>query len=506
MGHGDIMVSIANALSARLFACLVVALAWGPASAAPPVASAADYRAGGRAELERRLAERPREGRARNVILFIGDGMGVSTLTAARILQGQRAGVDGESHVTAMDRLPHAALVRTYSHDAQVADSAPTATAILSGVKANAGVVGMGPEAANGDCLSGRDAAAPSLFVRAQAEGRATGVVSTARITHATPAATYAHSADRDWEDDSTLTDEARANGCVDIARQLIEGPVGRSLDVVLGGGRAFLLPRTAADPEYPDRSGRRTDGRDLTAEWRAGRPGALYVWNREGFQAAARRPGVPLLGLFEPDHMRFEGDRANDPGGEPSLAEMTRAAIARLAGRREGYLLLVEGGRIDHAHHDGRARRALEETVALDEAVAAALEMVDLDETLVLVTSDHSHTLTMGGYPARGSDIVGLARDAAGTPGLAGDGKPFTTLGYANGPGAREEARADLTAVDVTDPGYRQQAAIPMGGETHGGEDVAARAAGARAHLVRGTIEQHGLYYLIEHAMGGAR
>ena len=194
----------------------------------PPAATTEAYRRNAAVAVERMARERPIERRARNVIIFIGDGMGISTQTAARILQGQRAGVDGESFVTAMDRLPHAALVRTYSHDAQVADSAPTA--ILAGVKTRNDVIGVGPEAAVGDCAGSRLHRLPSLFALGQRLGRATGVISTARITHATPAAAYAHTPQRDWEADVDLSEVARREGCVDIARQLVEVTVGSRL------------------------------------------------------------------------------------------------------------------------------------------------------------------------------------------------------------------------------------------------------------------------------------
>ncbi len=178
----------------RQFACSAFT-AWLLAASsafAQPAATTDAYRNQALAELERLKADAPIIGKARNILLFIGDGMGVSTLTAARIHQGQRQGVDGESFVTAMDRLSSTALVKTYSHDGQVSDSAPTATAILTGVKTRNGVIGVGPEVAENDCAASKQHELPSLFGLAQSQGLATGVISTARITHATPAASYA--------------------------------------------------------------------------------------------------------------------------------------------------------------------------------------------------------------------------------------------------------------------------------------------------------------------------
>ncbi|MEY4965641.1 MAG: hypothetical protein RL274_1224 [Pseudomonadota bacterium] len=462
-----------------------------------------DYRRQAQAELARLKASVPINGRARNVIIFIGDGMGISTLTAARIYQGQKLGRDGESFTTAMDGLSNAALVKTYSHDAQVSDSAPTASAIMAGVKLRNGIIGLGPEALEDDCAGSKDKAIPSIFAFAQGTGRATGVISTARITHATPAAAYAHTPQRDWEADSDMPVAAKSAGCLDIARQMIEQPVGSKLDVILGGGRSNFLPSTMADMEYTNKTGRRTDGRDLVAAWRKANPTGAYVWNAADFAKLNLKGTGKLLGLFEPDHMRYEADRAGDKGGEPSLADMTRTAITRLGNRKTGYILLVEGGRVDHGHHAGNAKRALEDAVALDGAVRAALDMVNLKDTLVLVTADHSHTLVMSGYPIRGNPILGITRGVDGQVVKAKDGKAYTTLGYANGPGATTDTpRSDPAATDTMALEYRQQALVPLAGETHGGEDVAVRASGPMAHLFKGTIEQHSIYHIVRAAM----
>jgi alkaline phosphatase len=461
-----------------------------------------DYRRQGQAEVARLKASQPINGRAKNVIIFIGDGMGISTLTAARIYEGQKLGRDGESFVTAMDSLANAALVKTYSHDSQVADSAPTASAIMAGVKLRNGLIGLGPEALEDDCAGSKGKEIPSIFEFAQATGRATGVISTARITHATPAATYAHTAQRDWESDADMPAAAKSAGCIDIARQLVEQPVGQKLDIILGGGRANFLPTTMADPEYADKTGKRTDGRDLVAAWRAANPTGAYVWNAADFAKLNLKGRGKVLGLFEPDHMRYEADRAADKAGEPSLADLTRAAITKLSRRKAGYIMMVEGGRIDHGHHAGNARRALEDAVALDGAVRAALDMVNLKDTLVLVTADHSHTLVMSGYPIRGNPILGVVTGVDGKIIRGKDGKAYTTLGYANGPGAVGGSRPDPATQDTTALNYLQQALVPLGSETHGGEDVAVRASGPMAHLFKGTIEQHSIYHIVRAAM----
>ena len=506
--------------SALLASCLIAAplLAQGaPAStpapapapipapvAKPPINTSQGYLKAGQAELARLEADKPNNNKARNVIIFIGDGMGVSTLTAGRIFEGQQLGLDGESYVAQMDRLPHTALVKTYSHDAQVPDSAPTATAIVAGVKTKNGVIGVGPEAIENDCAATAPFKVQSLFGMAEDRGLATGIVSTATITHATPASTYAHVAQRDWEVDANMPAAAKAAGCTDIARQMMEWPHGDGLEVMLGGGRQHFIPATMADPEYADKKGKRADGKNLAASWSAANPKGAYVWNRDGFTAVDPKKTTKLLGLFEPSHMQFEADRTAAGNKEPSLAEMTTKAIAILSKNQKGYVLMVEAGRIDHAHHGGNARRALQDTVALNTALKAAMDQVDLRDTLIVVTSDHSHVFTIAGYPERGNPILGVVSAPIGTPTLAMDNKGYTTLGYANGPGAVNAAeRPDPAKVDTEALNYRQQSLIPLMSETHGGDDVVARAAGPKAHLFKGTIEQNTIFQIMRAALG---
>ena len=464
--------------------------------------SAEAYRRQAREELAyRRDVERRRGSRARNLVIFIGDGMGVSTLTAARIRAGELAGKDGESTTTAMDRLDHTALVKTYTHDAQVSDSAATATAFLTGTKTRNGVIGYGPQVARGECVDA--AKQDSIVALAQEAGKATGIVTTTRITHATPAAAYAHSVDRNWEADAAIAPDQQGRGCTDIALQLVEGPVGTQLDVVMGGGRGAFYPNTTPDPEAADRMGGRADGRDLVAEWQARNPGGTFAWNASQFSAYDPAGDGKLLALFERSHMQYELDRAQDTGGEPALADMVEVAIRRLQRDEDGFVLLVEGGRIDHAHHGGNAARALRDAVAFDDAVARAVALVDLDETLVVTTADHSHVFTIAGYPGRGNPILGnVAFD--GEQAEAADGKGYTTLGYANGPGAVEGERPDTHDHDTLAPDYQQQALVPLGSETHAGEDVVVRASGPGAQLFGGTIEQHTIFWIMREALLG--
>ncbi|MCP4326533.1 MAG: alkaline phosphatase, partial [Alteromonadales bacterium] len=160
--------------------------------------------------------------KAKNVILFVGDGMGISTLTAARILEGQLAGNPGEENQLSFEAFPYSALVKTYNVDAQTPDSAGTMSAMMSGVKTDAGVIGLSEEVQRGRCNPTNDKPLASIVDLAEVKGLATGIVTTARITHATPAATYAQSPERNWEDISDMPEEAITAGCTDIAQQLV--------------------------------------------------------------------------------------------------------------------------------------------------------------------------------------------------------------------------------------------------------------------------------------------
>ncbi|MEM6476491.1 MAG: alkaline phosphatase [Pseudomonadota bacterium] len=446
------------------------------------------------AATERPVATAPAEKKAKNVILFIGDGMGISTITAARIYEGQKRGESGEENVLSFEKFENVALVKTYNTNAQVPDSAGTATAMHSGKKTRIGVLGIGPEAKRGSCADAKAHPLPLLGEEAKQRGLALGIVSTARITHATPASVYSRSADRNWESDSGIPEAERALGCKDIATQLIEA----DWDVALGGGTGGFYGS--------DKGGRRSDAdADLPAQWVA-RTGGTYVTDKASLDGAAM--DKPVLGLFSGSHMTYEAQKDGTKGAdEPTLTDMTAQAIARMKGNSQGYYLMVESGRIDHAHHAGTAGWALEETVEFARAIQYAIDNTDPDETLIMVTADHSHVFTIAGYPKRGNDILGLVVPPSGDlsnteePLPANDGKPYTTLGYANGPGAI----ANLAERPVPETGLdaKQQATIPLGSESHGGEDVALYASGPGAHRARGVIEQNIIYDIIRAAFG---
>ncbi|WP_421230327.1 alkaline phosphatase [Aeromonas jandaei] len=431
---------------------------------------------------------------ARNVIFFLGDGMGLNILTAARIY-----GVGEEGSLT-IDTLPETAFIKTFSHDSQVTDSAPSMSAYMTGVKSNNGVISMDSDATQeSNCSKSAGKPATTLLELAKAAGRGTGVVTTTRVTHATPAATYAHLCNRDLE--------------ADIAAQLVPGGAGynsalkEGVDVVLGGGSSFFLPK--AD------KGKREDGRNLINEMKA--KGYQFAGNLDELNKA--EAGKPLLGLFGASHMKYDLDR---PASEPSLAQMTLAAIKQLKEKKQGYFLMVEGGRIDHALHDTNAKRALQDTLAFDNAIKATLDEVkktdpELKNTLIVVTADHDHTLVLNGYAKRtgkttadNPGVLGLVKNyETGEPSKDADGMPYTIIGFGNGYNRVDGPRSSMAPLDdatVSANDYHQEVVVKVGeigNETHGGTDVFLGAIGRGADSFHGSLDNTAVFGKVKAAAG---
>ena len=403
---------------------------------------------------------------AASAILLIGDGMGIAHVTAARIFRGNAR--DGE---LALDRFEHLALVRTYATDMMVTDSAAAATALATGRKTRYGSVGVD---ADGNDLE-------TILERAKSAGKSVGIVTTARVTHATPAAFFAHLSDRD--DEQAIADQFLAYG---------------QIDLIMGGGREFFLPESVKDGET-SRAGGRDDTRNLIEE--AAQAG-YHVVQRAGevevLRSTSEADGYPskILGLFEFSKMRYVYMRERDRWGEPSLADMTAFALDVLSRNPNGFFLMVEGALIDHASHENWARVALEEVLAFDDAVDVALRFHDEHrDTLVVATSDHeTGGLAINGY----AEVeVGGTRLLDAEP--VGDVPEF--LSFATGPGAKRRAGAKPSAGAL----YRQSALHPMDSSAHTAEDVLAWAAGPGAERIRGTMENYELGQSLLYALLGA-
>ncbi|EAT11131.1 alkaline phosphatase family protein [Oceanobacter sp. RED65] len=522
------------ALPLVLTACDQASNSQQPSQPSYPVTKSPDWYQQGQAKVTQQNQAwqniQTEKGSAKNAIFFVGDGMGISTITAARILAGQERGQSGEEYNLSFDQFPFSGLSRTYNVDAQTPDSAGTMTAMITGVKTDAGIISINEKVQRGNCESSKGNELISALELAEMAGLSTGIVTTARITHATPAAAYAKSPDRNWEDISDMPQEAIDAGCEDIASQLIyfkdrvKQRYGKDIDgieVAFGGGRRHFLPKQAefnsADAQS-DIEGDRTDGRHLIEEWQSLYPQGQYIIDENGLNTANPKQ-TPILGLFNESHMHYHQDRHNDRSGEPSIELMTQKTIEILSQNEKGYLLIVESGRIDHGHHAGNAYNALHDTIALSKAVAQAQQQVDTKETLMMVTADHSHVFTMAGYPKRGNPILGkVVTVGEDDIQLADDGMPYTTLGYMNGRGMMHfgdetnaglsykneinAGRHDLHDLDTTQAGYHQEALVPLSSETHGGEDVGIYAIGPGAHLVSGVHEQNVIFHILDHAL----
>ncbi|GFS41922.1 alkaline phosphatase, tissue-nonspecific isozyme [Trichonephila inaurata madagascariensis] len=453
--------------------------------------------------LKRNLLKTENRNVARNVIIVVGDGMSLATVAAARVLKGQKAGRPGVGEEMLYETFPSVGLARTYATDKYVPDSASTATAFLCGVKTKYEGVGVDDSILHADCSSVPGTEVRCIGEWAIAEGKAVGLVTNMRVTHATPAPLYAHAANRWWESDANFKTEKERALCKDIARQLVEDYPGKNLQVILGGGREALMPNTTFDPEYPEKRGKRGDHRQLIETWKKhkeeGKHRYRYVWNKKDFNKVDPRKTDYLLGLFEPAHLYDVTDRGDQKSDfdEPTLAEMTEKAIRILSRNSRGFFLLVEGGLIDKRHHSGKAVRAVSEALDLENAVRKALELTSREDTLLIVTSDHSQGMNFAGYANVGEDIFGFA-DISNV-----DGMPYTTLMYSSGPGYKISAtgRENITGVNTAHKDYLQQATVPRSTATHGGEDVGVYAIGPMAHLFTGVYDQN----YIAHAMAYA-
>lgn len=277
-------------------------------------------------------------------------------------------------------------------------------------MKANFFTIGVNANVEFKDCESERDVDnhVQSLAYWAQRAGKGTGIITTSTVSDASPAGAFAHSSNRLWESDA---DVIKSNNdpqkCQDIASQLIKNSPGNKFNVIMGGGTVKFLPKDAKDVD--GNAGEREDGENLIELWKQNNPNGEYITNREGLQNIDYQKTTSVLGLFTPGYMSYNLDANRTK--EPSLEEMTAAAIKLLETEENGYFLFVEGGRIDHGNHETKAHKAVDETVEFHKAIQRAVNITSQQDTLIVVTSDHSHTLSIAGYPQRGANILGINR-----------------------------------------------------------------------------------------------
>lgn len=308
-------------------------------------------------------------GQAKNVILFIGDGMGPEEIRAAGMYRTGSAGS------LSFEAFPCRGTVSTANAEGGVTDSAAAATAMATGVKVSNGVLSV--------ALPGSGAPLETILERLKADGKRTGLVTTTFLPHATPAAFAAHEPARD--------------NYPGIAAAYL----GRTRpDVLLGGGEHM-------------------------SEADARQAGYVVVTDRDGLAAIDPASATRVCGLFGNGHLPFEHDGL---GPLPHLSEMTQAALQILENSPAGFFLMVEGGLIDHAGHANDIARAIPETIEFSNAVGRAVEWAkDRSDTLILVTADHE----TGGLQVTANNGAGALPSVSwGTTGHTGADVPLFGLG----------------------------------------------------------------------------
>lgn len=286
----------------------------------------------------------------KNIIYFIGDGMGPTHVALARYYSLFILGKD--LNMASIMKDGSTAYMTNYSADHIVTDSAAAGTALATGFKTNNGMISITPDGRKRD----------TILEKAQSVGKSTGLISTARLTDATPASFASHSENRGLENE--------------IAVDMLEHKV----DCLLGGGLMHFIPQNTQG------SGRE-DTRNLLTE--AQKSGYTVIKNAKQLNSIHAYNINRLLGLFSLSHMPYELDRNSNE--VPSLSEMTEKALQILNKNRTGFFLMVEGGRIDHAAHANDAASVIKEVLAFDMALGVALNYQKKDpNTLIVVTADH--------------------------------------------------------------------------------------------------------------------
>ncbi|OJJ51300.1 hypothetical protein ASPZODRAFT_87506 [Penicilliopsis zonata CBS 506.65] len=300
----------------------------------------------------------------RNLIFMVSDGMGPASLAMTRGFRQLTEGLPMDDTLVLDQHFIGTS--RTRSSSSLVTDSAAGATAFSCGFKSYNGAISVLPD----------ETPCGTVLEAAALAGYRTGLVVTTRITDATPACFASHVTLRSYEDR--------------IAEQEIgEHPLGRVVDLMLGGGRCHFLPNTTEESC-------RADDRDLIAAAEAN--GFNYISDRAGFDALndGTEVQLPLLGLFAGHDIPFEIDRRSQADTYPSLEEMARTALTALsqatADSEQGFFLMIEGSRIDHAGHGNDPAAQVHEVLAYDRAFAAVLDFLDKDSTpgVLVSTSDH--------------------------------------------------------------------------------------------------------------------
>jgi alkaline phosphatase len=375
----------------------------------------------------------------KNLIYIIVDGMGPSIVTGTRVYA---YGANGK---LTLEQFPVTGIAKTYSSDYYVTDSAASATALASGVKTYNNAIGYSDSQID---PTKKPQKLQTIMDLAAEKGMATGVVTTARVTHATPAAFYAHALHRDQEDS--------------IAAQLKDSP----LTILLGGGaQHFQAPKLE---ELKNRG------------W------AVVSNNKELSQVDLNKN---VLGIFHASHMTYQTDRQKNKveKSEPTLLDMTKIAIKKLSQNKNGYFLMIESGRVDHAAHENLAIKAFEEMLELERVVKFLFKTLG-NETLIVLTADHdTGALGLNGYGALKKvkkEVLFGNRGEEDGPTVS----PQSYLSWATGPGYASPE----SSPKKFDPDYKHKATYNSFHAAHSGVDVYVLARGLGSENFMGFMNNH--------------
>ncbi len=395
---------------------------------------------------------------AKNIILFIADGMGFNSISAARYYKKPHA-----IQWLHIESFPQIGIVRTHAAYDRVTDSAAAATAMAIGCKTNHGVLGY---CSTSQTKIDTKTIRKNLFEIAFENNKNLGIITTTHVGDATPAAFYARSSSR--------------KNFQEITKQLLDS----KLSFILGGGRKSFYPSTWEDPESKEK-GERKDELNLIKSLE--KKGWKYVESQKQLIALKPTESLPVIGLFEYENMQYELDRKSDQLGEPSLTEMvewgTKYLQAKKISEKNGFFLVVESGRIDHAAHYNYGAHYLSEILQLDESVKKADSLTNDQDTLIIVVSDHE----TGGFSFNGYDSSPF-KSVLSPLGNVTDPKTISTrrkrsiITWATGPGHLDVSNKNDKS--------QQKSAHLMNKATHTASDVPIMAKGINSELFTGFMD----------------
>ncbi|KAF8372734.1 hypothetical protein PRIPAC_79163 [Pristionchus pacificus] len=420
----------------------------------------------------------------KNVIFFLGDGMGLSMVTSGRVITAEKTGRDYRNEKWAFEKFDFSGILKTSSYDYHTTDSAAGAMALFTGHKVEQNTLGrlpgFGEKCDKGDASHINDGIAELAIAR----GLDVGVVSTTRLTDATPAANFAKGVHRLMEHDSST--EIKNTNCTDIAQQILRHPADK-FKVLMGGGHAFFTPT--------EEDGLRTDGRNIEKEWQA-LPGRRTILRTvDDIHAHAVNNDDQVLGVFHDKSFNYHLDELVNKTSQPRLVDMSVKALEILqkSNNENGFYLMIEGGHIDLAEHENKMNLATEELAEFSHTIETIRGMVG-EDTLIVVTADHGHALTLPGYVHKHNSILAAEVE---TDGMDADGLPIPNILFAAGTSSTN--RANMTDYDQKQAHFQSVAAFPAKWGAHGGEDLGIWTQGPYSWLFSGSMENTQVAYLIK-------